>query len=243
LNREIIETREKMVSDSILRKKSDVKSHLSEKVLGEKVNANTLLVIETEEWNNIVEDCYTQFCTGQACKEAKAQDCSRLHNTLVMLHDFSTVVEAKRSMWDGDFGRLMIIWSKWSLMTQALPGITNYSTYLPQVVLLITVILLPDMRKYLQHNLLITPTGRDDCFLSKDGWLEVQNYWLKHFYNNCGNGTQIDWLCNIYSPNIMMVRNHLSFMLSFGVCYNHLILIFLSHFGQVTKTLEITQDQ
>ncbi|PLW44064.1 hypothetical protein PCASD_04831 [Puccinia coronata f. sp. avenae] len=98
---------------------------------GKKGDSNALPVIETEEWNSIVEDCYTQFCTGQARKEAKARDCSRLHNTLVMLHNFSTVVEAKRSMRDGDVGRLMIIWSKWSLMTQALPGITNYSNYLP----------------------------------------------------------------------------------------------------------------
>jgi hypothetical protein len=237
LNREIIENRQKGVSDSILCKKADAKEP------GKKGDSNALPVIETEEWNSIVEDCYTQFCTGQACKEAKARDCSRLHNTLVMLHDFSTVVEAKRSMRDGDVGRLMIIWSKWSLMTQALPGITNYSTYLPRAVLLLTVILPPDMRKYLRHNLLITPTGCDDHFLSKDGWLEVQNYWLKHFYNDCGNGTQIDRLCNIYSPNIMMVRNHLPFMLSLGVYCKSLILIFLSHFCQVTKTLAITQDR
>ncbi|PLW57432.1 hypothetical protein PCANC_01769 [Puccinia coronata f. sp. avenae] len=123
--REIIENRQKGVSDSILRKKADAKEP------GKKGDSNALPVIETEEWNSIVEDCYTQFCTGQARKEAKARDCSRLHNTLVMLHNFSTVVEAKRSMRDGDVGRLMIIWSKWSLMTQALPGITNYSTYLP----------------------------------------------------------------------------------------------------------------
>ncbi|PLW28430.1 hypothetical protein PCANC_20815 [Puccinia coronata f. sp. avenae] len=161
--REIIENRQKGVSDSILRKKADAKEP------GKKGDSNALPVIETEEWNSIVED-------------------------------------SKRSMRDGDVGRLMIIWSKWSLMTQALPGITNYSTYLPRAVLLLTVILPPDMRKYLRHNLLITPTGRDDHFLSKDGWLEVQNYWLKHFYNDCGNGTQIDWLCNIYSPNIMMLQ-------------------------------------
>jgi hypothetical protein len=40
----------------------------------------------------------------------------------------------------------------------------------------------------------------------------------------------------------MMVRNHLPFMLSLGVYCKILILIFLSHFCQVTKTLAITQD-
>jgi hypothetical protein len=123
----------------------------------------------------------------------------------MMLHDFSTVVEAKRSMKAGDVGRLRIVWSKWCLMTQALPGITNYSSYLPQMVLLLTVILPPSMRKYLRHNLLISPTGRLNHFVAKDFWLEIQNYWLKYFYNRCGNGTQIERLRDMFSSNIMMV--------------------------------------
>ncbi|PLW24045.1 hypothetical protein PCASD_14505 [Puccinia coronata f. sp. avenae] len=101
--------------------------------------------IKTTDRNAIVKDCYQKFCTGTAQKEAKDQTCPKLYNTLMMLHDFSTVVEAKRSMKAGDVGRLMIVWSKWCLMTQALPGITNYSSYLPRMVLLLTIERLRDM--------------------------------------------------------------------------------------------------
>jgi hypothetical protein len=124
-----------------------------------------------------------------------------------MLHDFSTFVEAKIAMKGGDVGRLIIVWSKWCLMAQALPGITNYLSYLPRLVFLLTVFLTPSMRKYLCHNLLISPTGRKDHFVAKDFWLEIQNYWLKYFYNQCGNRTQIDWLHDVFSLNIMMVSH------------------------------------
>ncbi|PLW32873.1 hypothetical protein PCANC_07072 [Puccinia coronata f. sp. avenae] len=162
--------------------------------------------IKTTDWNAIVEDCYQKFCTGTARKEAKDQTCPKLYNTLMMLHNFSTVVEARRSMKAGDVGQLMIVWSKWCLMTQALPGITNYLSYLPRMVLLLTVILPPSMRKYLRHNLLISPTGRLHHFVAKDFWLEIQNYWLKYFYNRCGNGTQIERLRDMFSSNIMMLQ-------------------------------------
>jgi hypothetical protein len=106
----------------------------------------------------------------------------------------------------GDVGRLMLVWKKWSLMSQSLVGLTNYSSYLPRMVILLTVILPAALRKYLQHNLLFSPTGRKDHFVAKDFWLEIQNSRLKYFYNNTGNGTKIDRLRDLYSPNIQIVR-------------------------------------
>ena len=163
-------------------------------------------IISNSQWNNIIEVCYSQFFSPQARAEAaKHKSSSRLSNTLIMLHDFSTIVEAKRSMSAGDVGRLMIVWKKWSLMSQSLPGITNYSSYLPRLVLLLTVILPPSLRKYLRHNLPISPSGRKNHFVSKDFWLEIQNYWIKYFYNHNGMGTQIERLRNVFSLNIFLV--------------------------------------
>ncbi|EFP76793.2 uncharacterized protein PGTG_02254 [Puccinia graminis f. sp. tritici CRL 75-36-700-3] len=143
---------------------------------------------------------------AMARSEAAGQECPKLSNTLLQLHDFSTVVEAKRSMRAGDVGRLLLIWKKWSLMSQALRGITNYSSYLPRMVLLLTVISPPSMSTYLKHNLLFSPTGRRNHFVAKDQWLEVQNYWLKFLFNRSGNGTNIDRLRDLLSPNIFLLQ-------------------------------------
>ncbi|KAH9443424.1 hypothetical protein Pst134EA_015655 [Puccinia striiformis f. sp. tritici] len=157
--------------------------------------------LPTAEWNSIVDKCYPSFCTRKARQSAKGCDSPWLYNTLLMLHDFSTLVEAKA----GDIGSLMSVWKKWSLMAQALPGITNYSSYLPRQVLLLTVILPPFLSKYLRHNLLMSPTGRPDHFVAKDFWLEIQNYWLEFLYNRSGMGTNMDRLRDIFSLNITMV--------------------------------------
>ncbi|PLW46263.1 hypothetical protein PCASD_03796 [Puccinia coronata f. sp. avenae] len=133
------------------------------------------MVLTTDQWNSIVIQCFNDYCSAQARKLASSSP--KLHNTLVQLHDFSTVVEAKRAMKDGDIGRLMIVWKKCSLS------------------------------KYLRHNLLFSPTGRKGHFVAKDFWLEIQNYWLKYFYNKSGIGTQIKRLQDIFSPNIIMLQS------------------------------------
>ncbi|OAV90350.1 hypothetical protein PTTG_28351 [Puccinia triticina 1-1 BBBD Race 1] len=162
--------------------------------------------ISTEDWNALINKCYNMFCSSEAQRTAAARKCPKLHNTLVMLHDFSSVVEASQAMKAADVGRLMIVWKKWCFMTRSLLGSTNYSSYLPRMVLVLTVILPAALRKYLQHNLLFSPTGREDHFFAKDFWLEIQNSRLKYFYNNTGNGTKIDCLRDIYSLNIQLVR-------------------------------------
>jgi hypothetical protein len=132
---------------------------------------------------------------------------------LVQSHDFSSVVEAKRSMKAGDVGRLMIVWKKWCVMAQSIKEITNYSSYLPCMIILLSGGLNPLLSKYLRHNLLISPTGCAGNFVEKDFWLEVQNYWLKCFYNKSGIGTQIDRLRDIFSPNIFLV-SHIVLMMT-----------------------------
>ncbi|EFP76489.2 uncharacterized protein PGTG_02930 [Puccinia graminis f. sp. tritici CRL 75-36-700-3] len=163
--------------------------------------------IPTDAWNKIVDSCYSRFCSSQARRDAATRDCPKLHNTLVMLHDFSSVVEASRSMKAGDIGRLLIVWKKWCLMSQSLSGMTNYSSYLPRMVLLLTVILPVSMQKFMQHNLLFSPSGRKNHFVAKDYHLETFNAWLKFFYNNTGNGTQIERLKEVYSLNIETVSH------------------------------------
>ncbi|OAV96595.1 hypothetical protein PTTG_26274 [Puccinia triticina 1-1 BBBD Race 1] len=162
--------------------------------------------ISTEDWNALINKCYNMFFSSEARRTAAARKCPKLHNTLVMLHDFSSVVEASRAMKAGDVRRLMIVWKKWCFMTRSLSGSTNYSSYLPRMVLVLTVILPAALRKYLQDNLLFSPTGRKDHFVAKDFWLEIQNSRLKYFYNNTGNGTKIDCLRDIYSLNIQILH-------------------------------------
>ncbi|POW19917.1 hypothetical protein PSHT_04078 [Puccinia striiformis] len=122
-------------------------------------------VIPTARWNRIVDECYERFCSVEARDSAAARKCPKLSNTLIQLHDFSSVVECKRAM---------------------------------------KLILPPSLAKYLRHNLLMSPTGRENHFVAKDFWLEIQNYWLKFFYNSSGSATQIDRLRDIFSVNILL---------------------------------------
>ncbi|PLW22851.1 hypothetical protein PCASD_14567 [Puccinia coronata f. sp. avenae] len=152
--------------------------------------------LPTETWHSIIEECYVDYCTPKARWAAAADKDTKLSNTLMLFHDFSTVVEAKRLMKAGDVGRLMLIWKKWSIMCQSLNGLNHYATYLSRTVLLLDRILPVSMRRYLRHNLLISPSGRPGHFVAKDFWLEIQNYWLKFFFNKSGQGTQVEKLKN-----------------------------------------------
>ena len=132
--------------------------------------------LTSERWNMLVDECFNCFFLAEAHKKAAQQSLPKLSNTLLLVRNFSTVVKAKQSMKAGDIGRLMLIWKRWCFMCQAIKGITNYSTYLPRMVLLLTKIMPPSMQKYLRHNLLICPSGCKNHFVAKDFWHEVQNY-------------------------------------------------------------------
>ncbi|KAI7934321.1 hypothetical protein MJO28_017167 [Puccinia striiformis f. sp. tritici] len=187
--------------------------------------------IETSRWNGIIDECYQRYCSPEArrntyeqCRvpksslkrklnEAEADEVrkrhsqSKLSNLLVRLHEFSTVVEADRAMKDGDIGRLINIWRMWSVMSQSLPGLTHYSTYLPRLVLLLTKVLPESLSKFFRHSMLVSPSGRPGHFVAKDFFLENHNYWLKFFYNRGGIGTQVERLKELFSLNIPLLRS------------------------------------
>jgi hypothetical protein len=165
--------------------------------------------IPTSKWNTIVEEVYRKYCTGEAREAASKKKCPKLHNLLIRLEEFSTIVEANRAMKAGDIGRLLNVWKKWSVMSQGLKGLRNYSAYLPRMVLLLTEILPPSLAKHFRHSLLFSPSGRENHFVAKDFYLELQNYWLKFFFNQTGAGTQINRLKTLFSLNIHLV------------CFNH----------------------
>ncbi|POW02310.1 hypothetical protein PSTT_11867 [Puccinia striiformis] len=162
--------------------------------------------ISTAKFNTIVEEFYHRYCTGEAPHEASKRDCPKLHNLLMRLQEFSTVVEANRAMKAGDIGRLINMWKRWSVMSQALKSLRNYSSYLPRMVLMLTEFLPSSMAKLFRHSLLFSPSGREGHFVSKDFYLELQNYWLKFLFNQSGNGTLIERLKNLYSMNIHLLR-------------------------------------
>lgn len=78
----------------------------------------------------------------------------------------------------------MAVWKQWSVMIQGINGLTHYSNYLPRLVRLLETVLPAELSHVLKHSLLVAPSGRQGHFVAKDFYLEVQNYWLKYFYNN-----------------------------------------------------------
>lgn len=142
------------------------------------------LDLSLEEFNRIVDTTFDNFCSATALKTAKSDDDEQKVQLLLQIRDFSTVVEANQAMHAGDIGRLMLVWKKWGVMLQGMKGLTHYSNYLPRLVLLLTKTLPRPVAKIILHGMLISPSGRPNHFVAKDFFLEVQNYWIKFFYNN-----------------------------------------------------------
>lgn len=136
------------------------------------------------EFDRLVQATYSEFMSGEALTRAQDAKDERRTQVMLRLRDFATVVEAERAMSAGDIGRLMEVWKRWSIMVQGIKGLTHYSNYLPRLVRLLTTVLPPELSKVIRHSLLITPSGRKTHFVAKDFYLEVQNYWLKYFYNH-----------------------------------------------------------
>ncbi|KAH9807170.1 hypothetical protein DFH28DRAFT_1018314 [Melampsora americana] len=155
-----------------------------------------------ETFNHTVETVYFTYFSGRALLNARLHKDSKQQQFFIRIRDFATVVEANRAMSDGDIGRLMLMWKRWSVMTQGLKGLTHYSRYLPRLIRLLTKVLPKPLAQVIMHSLLISPTGRPGHFVAKDFFLEVQNYWLKYFYNNAGPGTDIQRLKETFSLTI-----------------------------------------
>ncbi|KAA1098473.1 hypothetical protein PGT21_035615 [Puccinia graminis f. sp. tritici] len=155
----------------------------------------------------IVGNCYTRFFSPFALREAQAKKDAKHINLLLRFRDFATVVECNRAMRAGDVGRLINIWRQWSVMAQGIKGLTKYAIHLPRLVLLITKVLPQGLQAVIKHSLLVSPSGRPGHFVAKDHYLEIKNYWLKYIYNQTGRGTEIKRLVDLYSINILTVRN------------------------------------
>jgi hypothetical protein len=125
---------------------------------------------------------------------------------LLRIHDFATILEAKHAMKAGDPGRLMYIWKRWSVMGQGMPKLPQYSKHLPKLIVLLKEVLPESISKIVLSTLLICPTGKANHFVATDFFLEIQNYWLKYFFNHSGIGTNIERLKDVFSINIPVVR-------------------------------------
>ena len=170
--------------------------------------SDTLRRIPTERWNGIVNECYSKFFSPNARRATSKTESPKLYGFLMRLHDFSTIVETNRAMKAGDIGRVMNMWKIWSIMAQAIPGLVNYRSYLPRMVVLINEVLTPPLRQFVTHNLLVSPSGRENHFVAKDQYLELLNYALKFFHNRTGAGTQVDRLQEMFSLNINLSSGH-----------------------------------
>ncbi|KAA1083207.1 hypothetical protein PGTUg99_004790 [Puccinia graminis f. sp. tritici] len=161
-----------------------------------------LLKVSSETINDWVELTYDRFCSQDAHHSDLAQTSPAHKNLLLRIRDFATILEANRSMKDGDYGRLMYIWKRWAVMSQGLGNMPHYSRHLPKLIILIDYILPQSMAEIVKNTLLLSPTGKPGHFVATDFYLEVQNYWLKYFFNHSGIGTNIDRLKDVFSSNI-----------------------------------------
>ena len=167
-----------------------------------------LIPMSSEAIEKLVDSTYDQFLSGDAHHTNLAKTSPAHCNWLLRLRDFSTVVEALRAMKEGDHGRLMYMWQQWSVMAQAMENLPHYSKHLPTLVVMIQHILPIDLSQLVLNTLLISPSGKTGQFMPTDQFLELQNYWLKYFFNHLGIGTDINRLKDVFSSNIPIVSFH-----------------------------------
>lgn len=132
----------------------------------------------------LVDECYDKYCSGESIREASKAEDGALYNLRLRLRDLATVVEADHAMRAGDIGRLLSMWKRWSILAQGLKGLSHYALHLPRYILILEKYLPKTLAKVIKHSLLIPSSGREGHWVAKDFFLEVQNYWLKYFYNN-----------------------------------------------------------
>ncbi|KAH9470746.1 hypothetical protein Pst134EA_004670 [Puccinia striiformis f. sp. tritici] len=162
--------------------------------------------MSSQSISDVVNLTYERFCSRKATTSPLATHSPAHKNLLLRVLDFATVIEAKCAMQAGDTGRLMYMWEQWAVMGQALPKLPHYSRHLPRLILLIKYILPPSLARIIRSTLLISPTGRHNHFVATNFYLEIQNYWLKYFFNHSGIGTDIERLKEVFSINIPILR-------------------------------------
>lgn len=133
---------------------------------------------------SIIDQCFDRYMTIEALEQFEEKEDWTLHNMVLRLRDLSTVTECDRAMRDGDIGRVLLMWRRWAIMAQGLKGLSHYGIHLPRYIMILEKYLPPSVSKAIRHSLLIPTAGRTGHWVAKDFYLEIQNYWLKYFYNH-----------------------------------------------------------
>lgn len=132
----------------------------------------------------LIEECYSRYCSEESRDSRSNIKDGNLTNMKLRIRDFASLVEADSAMRQGDVGRMMLMWKRWAILAQGMEGMGNYALALPWYILLLEQYLPPSVGWALRHSLLVCPSGRPGHFVAKDFYLEMQNYWLKYFYNH-----------------------------------------------------------
>ncbi|OAV99080.1 hypothetical protein PTTG_25447 [Puccinia triticina 1-1 BBBD Race 1] len=154
----------------------------------EKHLAEELPKISSARMKEVIDQTYKQFFSIEAKHDAKLHSSPKLSNLILRLSDFATVVKGNSAMKAGDIGQIMNVWKRWAVLAQGTKKLTNYSIQLPRMIILLNEVLPPGLRKVIKHSMFVAPNGKQKHFFAKDHYLENQNYWLKHFFNNTGQG-------------------------------------------------------
>lgn len=131
-----------------------------------------------------MEACHAEFFTVDSLERAEQSKDQVGYNLRLRLRDLGTIVEMDHAMKEGDIGRVMVILKSWSFMSHGVKGMTHYARHIPRLVLLLEHYLPKPVAHVIKHSLLIPASGRAGHFIAKDFFLELQNYWLKYFYNH-----------------------------------------------------------
>ncbi|KAG0145998.1 hypothetical protein CROQUDRAFT_19689, partial [Cronartium quercuum f. sp. fusiforme G11] len=121
-----------------------------------------------------------------------------LYNLQLSLCDFATMVEADQSMRTGDIGQRMAMWMKWAILVQGIKKLLAYTIH-TLVWGVVAQGLKPTLVTHV-HSIQVTDPCHDDHWITKDFYLEAQNYWIKYLYKN--SGTNLDRLLESFSLNI-----------------------------------------
>ena len=171
-----------------------------------------LLQLPSLEVEKIIQKTYEQFFSPTAGRMASKAPSPKLSNLIRRLSNFATIVEGNAAMKSGDIGRVMNVWKRWAVLAQGIKKLTQYSIQLPRMIVLLNEVLPCGLGTLIQHMLFIAPSGQQKHFVAKDQYLELQNYWLKYFFNHSGTGTDINRLKNVFSLNVPLVcKNQLDF--------------------------------
>ncbi|PLW41572.1 hypothetical protein PCANC_17426 [Puccinia coronata f. sp. avenae] len=163
--------------------------------------------LTSKKVSDTIKKTYIQFFSPESKAKAASNSSPKLSNLILRLSDFATIVEGNLAMKCGDIGRVMNIWKRWAIIAQGIKKLTQYSIQLPRMIILLNYALPDGLSQVIKHSLLVAPNAGRKHYLPKDQYLEMKNYWLKHFFNDTGRGTNINPLKDLYSVNVTLLQD------------------------------------